>query len=97
MADFEPELRGFSEAIRIGRYAYLAPFRYSVQIPTGKLCRIYLGFVDIAHVLDDLTDNGRPLHDIVDVIDVSQKDPGLKGFSGIFNGASVAVCVRMIV
>jgi hypothetical protein len=41
--------------------------------------------VDIGTTLDELTASNTPLHAIVDVIDVAQKDPMLKGFSGIFN------------
>jgi hypothetical protein len=49
--------------------------------------RITLGVVDIIHEMDyALAQPGGHIRDIVDVLDLTQKDVGLAGFSGIFNG-----------
>lgn len=91
------ELRGFSEAIRVGRYAYLAPLAHDVHAYASKLTRIYLGdghteFIgDIIH--KKRTTPGAKIRDILDVIDLSDKDENLAGFSGIFQQGRYLVLV----
>jgi hypothetical protein len=36
-------LRGFSEVLRVGRYAYFAPLLYTTHIYTSNVLRLYLG------------------------------------------------------
>jgi hypothetical protein len=84
LASFDQQLRGFSEGIRVGRYAYLSPLQYSDTDYSGKLVRIFLGDVDIGTTLSALKTLTRGVHDILDVIDLSQNENRLKGYSGIF-------------
>jgi len=84
LASFDQQLRGFSEGIRVGRYVYLAPLQYSAREYSGKLVRIFLGDIDIGSTLSSLNNLNRGVHDILDVIDLSQHDERLKGYSGIF-------------
>mmetsp|Transcript_7863 Transcript_7863/g.11718 ORF Transcript_7863/g.11718 Transcript_7863/m.11718 type:complete len:668 (+) Transcript_7863:194-2197(+) len=85
LGDVQTDLRGFSEAIRVGRFAYLAPFASGAHTYSYKLVRINLGVVDIIHAMDEaLSQQGGHIRDIIDVLDLTQKDPSLAGFSGIF-------------
>ena len=43
----EDTLRGFSEAIRIGRFAFLSPLQSAEGVYSSKLIRISLGDTDI--------------------------------------------------
>lgn len=86
LGDVQPTLRGFSNAIRVGRYAYLAPFASDVHTYSYKLIRISLGFTNIIDNLDlELNKPQGHVRNIIDVLDLTQKDVGLAGFSGIFN------------
>ena len=80
-----PALRGYSDAIRVGRYAYFAPLATGEHMFSAKVVRMYLGTKDVAQVLDDLKTSGKLISSIVDILDVSQKDKSLVGFLGIFN------------
>ena len=52
--------------------------------------RINLGVKDIIYEMDyALNQEGGHIRDIVDVLDLTQKNTGLAGFSGIFNGKRV--------
>ena len=83
----DQELRGFSDAIRIGRYAYFSPFKFNMKTYSGKFVRLYLGTKDIADVIDNYKIMApRGMHDLIDVIDLSTHDERLKGFTGLFNG-----------
>lgn len=76
------DLRGFSDAIAVGRFAYLCPFATEPHAYTSKLVRIDLGVDNIISNLDRVKGF---VGDMVDVLDLTQADPGLAGFSGIFN------------
>lgn len=54
LATFDSQLRGFSAAIRVGRFAYLSPLQYSSTEYSGKLVRISLGDVDIGTTVNYL-------------------------------------------
>ena len=84
LEDVDPELRGFSEALRVGRYAYLTPLAERPHSYTSKVIRINLGTVDIGHMLDYLDDNNMKVREIVDVLNLKLIDESLKGFSGMF-------------
>lgn len=65
----------------------MAPFASNAHVYSYKLVRINLGVVDVIHEMDHaLAQPGGHIRDIVDVLDLTQKNPGLAGFSGIFNG-----------
>jgi hypothetical protein len=38
------ELRGFSDVIRIGKYAYFSPLNFLYHVYSSKTVRLYLGF-----------------------------------------------------
>lgn len=85
MGDLDPKLRGFSEAIRVGRYAYLSPLASYTHSYTSSLVRIDLGPIDIAHTLDAILAKGLRARVMLKVLDLSQKNNNLKGFSGLFS------------
>lgn len=90
MSDMSPELRGYSDAIRVGRYAYLCPFGYDRGVYSGKLIRISLGMTDIGVQLDALAASRLPISSIVTVLDLALSNPSLLGFSSIFtSGQSI--------
>jgi len=80
----DDDLRGFSDALRVGRYAYLSPCSYSQNIFSSKLIRIDLGDIDIGTKLIETYDSGGTVRNVVDILDLSKKNPDLKGFSGLF-------------
>lgn len=81
----EDSLRGFSEALRVGRYAYLSPLSQAESQYSSKLIRISLGEVDIGTTLDRLAAEGKSVRTIVDILDLSKKNEAMRGFSGLFN------------
>lgn len=83
-ANISPNYRGFSDAIRVGRYAYLCPYAMEIHQYSGKLVRIYLGTQDIGHQIDYLTQSNLPISSIVDVLDLSEVNPLFAGYSGLF-------------
>lgn len=84
-ANISPEYRGFSDAIRVGRYSYLCPYATDTHEYTGKLIRIYLGTTDIGNQIDSLISSGSSLSTIVDVLDLNQVNPAFAGFSSLFS------------
>jgi hypothetical protein len=83
-ASIEDTLRGFSEALRVGRFAYLSPFSHVESTYSSKLIRISLGEVDIGTTLTELAAAGTNVRTIIDILDLSKKDDSLRGFSGLF-------------
>lgn len=84
LENLDHDLRGFSDAIRVGRYAYLCPFATFEHIYSSKVVRVYLGPYSIFQMLQELDSTGKTLRDIVDVLDLSQSNTTLRGFSGMF-------------
>ena len=41
----DQKLRGYSDALRVGRYVYFSPFKYSQDSYSGLFIRLYLGIV----------------------------------------------------
>jgi len=80
----DSDLRGFSEAIRVGRFAYLAPFSHSQNKFSSKFIRIDLGDIDIGTQLKKVYQSGGTVRNVVDILDLSKKNTALKGFSGLF-------------
>jgi len=89
----DDNLRGFSDALRVGRYAYLAPCSYSQNIFSSKLIRIDLGDIDIGTQLINIYKSGGTARNIVDILDLSKKKPNLKGFSGLFMSGQYLILV----
>ena len=85
-AAIDPDLRGFSEAIKIGRYAYFSPYMDTTISSSGsKLLRLYLGdFQDVGTTLLAAINNGS-LSDLLTVVDLATIYSPLRGFSSLFN------------
>ena len=81
----DDQLRGFSDAIRLGRFAYFAPYSYSQNKYSSKLIRISLGTIDIGTTLSYLQETNQNLRSIIEILDLSKKYDLLRGFSSIFN------------
>lgn len=79
----ELDLRGFSDSIRVGRYAYLSPLTSGENVYSSKMIRISLGNTDIGTAIDTANANNN-IRQIVSVLDLSQVTPNLGGFSGLF-------------
>jgi len=84
ISSVQPALRGFSDAIRYGRYAYFAPYAYVTHSYVPYLVRVYLGTDNIYKQISGLLAGGGRLRDIVDIMDLSQVNPFLSGFSSLF-------------
>jgi hypothetical protein len=84
LGDVQPDLRGFSDALRVGRYVYFCPLSYNPHSYAYKLVRMDLGVSNVIDALD-ATVGGAGILDIVDVLDLTQKSPDLAGFSGFFS------------
>ena len=93
LTDFLPDLRGFSDAVRVGRYAYLSPFSFDSHQYTGKVIRIDLGLQDIAATLDAVKKAGLPIYTMLNMLDLAKIEPSLKGFSGIFSASNYVYLV----
>jgi hypothetical protein len=84
LSTIEDTLRGFSEALRVGRFAYLSPLSNAESVYSSKLIRISLGDVDIGTALDALSASGANVRTIIDILDLSKKSEALRGYSGLF-------------
>lgn len=79
-----PDLRGFSDSIRVGRYAYFSPFSSLSHSYFGRLVRLDLGSKDVGTAIDYLNSEDLPVSTNLRVLDLSIVNPDYKGFSGIF-------------
>ncbi len=70
----------------VGRFIYIAPFASGVNIYSSKLIRISCGDINIIDTIDKNAAAGGTLRDLILSLDLTQKDTGLVGFSGIFAG-----------
>ena len=91
MGDVDASLRGFSNTIRIGRYIYLAPFEYGVNLYSSRLIRFSCGDKSIIDTIDEMIASGGTLRDLILTLDLTQKDLGLTGFSGIYHGIYISM------
>ena len=78
-------MRGFSNTIRIGRFIYLAPFEYGINLFSSRLIRISCGDINIIENIDKTIDNGGTLRDLILSLDLTQKKAGFVGFSGVYH------------
>jgi hypothetical protein len=85
LGNLDPGLRGYSEAIRVGRYVYISPLASYTHTYTSRVVRLYLGSVDIGTQLKYLESQGLHARALMNVLDLAQKDPELSGFSGLFS------------
>ena len=80
-----PDLQGFSDAIKVGRYAYFSPYMDSSSTYSSKLVRLYLG--DSSDVGDTIVTAASTsnLRKLTTVVDLAYLNDSYRGFSGIFN------------
>jgi len=94
-----PQLRGFSEAVKVGRYVYLAPLQNDVHAFSSQITRIYLGngvnewFGDVVRRMRINPAKYGRIRDLLDVMDLSQADSRLRGYSGIFSSGKYLILV----
>ena len=84
VANIAPNYRGFSDAIRVGRYAYLSPYANASHSYVGTIIRIYLGLVDIGTTLINLQLNNLPISSIVETLDLKNINVNYAGYSSLF-------------
>lgn len=80
-SSMESDLRGFSDALRVGRYAYFTPLNSAEHTYSSKLIRLSLGDVDIGATLAGL----QSIRSVVDVLDLAKINTTLSGYSGLFS------------
>jgi len=59
IGDIQPNLRGYADALRIGRFAYLIPFASAEHQYSSMLIRVNLGDVDIGNKFDKVDSEDR--------------------------------------
>lgn len=94
--DFSPikqTLRGFSDAIRVGRYAYLVPFMSADNTFSSLLVRINLGKVNIVDAVDAAMAKAGNVRSIVNILDLSQVNTSLAGFSSAYTSGNYLLLV----
>jgi hypothetical protein len=77
------DFRGFSDAVRVGRYAYLCPLNYADTTFSPYLLRINLGLSNIGDQIDYVNTTGG-IRTMVDALNLSMIDTRLKGYSSVF-------------
>jgi hypothetical protein len=92
-ATIEEGLRGYSDAIRVGRYAYLSPLSYSDNTYTSKLLRINLGVNNLFETFDATMATNGNIRKIVNILDLSKVNDNLKGFSGMYTSGNFLILV----
>lgn len=80
-----PDFRGFSDALRVGRYAYICPLNYADTSYSPYLLRINLGLEDIGAAIDVAAVTYGGIRSMVTTLNLSMVDTSLKGFSGLFS------------
>lgn len=89
----EDSLRGFSDAIRVGRYAYLSPLNSDDTTYASKLIRINLGEISIQHTLDaTLAINGN-IRKIINILELAKVNTNLKGYSSMYTSGRYLILV----
>jgi hypothetical protein len=83
-----PELKGFSDAVKVGRYAYFSPLMISSTSYSPYLVRLFLG--DTTSVGDTIraAQASSTSRSLTTVLDLSAVDISLRGFSAIVNAGA---------
>eukprot|EP01038_Epipyxis_sp_PR26KG_P007496 gene7496-10213_t len=92
-SSIQSDLRGFSDAIRVGRYAYFSPLSSAEHVYSSKLVRISLGDTNIGSHLSSLQSSGVSVRTIIDILDLSKKSSTLAGYSGMFTSGQYLILV----
>ena len=96
---FDDSLRGFSDVIIAGRYAYFSPLQTAIHTYASKVVRLYLGPTPGAvggYLAAYLTHyQGDPsLQSPVTVLDLSLRSPGLRGFTSLLTSKNGCFCYK---
>tara|TARA_A100001015_G_C14467833_1_gene510518 strand:- start:6 stop:557 length:552 start_codon:yes stop_codon:yes gene_type:complete len=83
LSTIEPNLRGFSEVIRVGRYAYFAPLGFTPFDFSSKMIRLDLGDTSVYQMYVDMKARNSVIKDQCEILDLSQANSNLVGFGGI--------------
>lgn len=89
----DDSLRGFSDAVRVGRYAYLTPLNSADFVFSCSMIRINLGIKDIGTAIDETLSATGNIRNIVDILSLAKVDSRLCGFSGLFNSGQFLILV----
>jgi hypothetical protein len=84
LSAIDSSLRGFSDTVRSGRYAYFAPLSSGTKTYASKLIRLDLGLVNIGETIRSIQSRNAAIKGICDILDLSQADPNHAGYGGIF-------------
>ena len=83
LSTIEPNLRGFSESVRVGRFVYFAPLSSTPFDYSSKMIRLDLGETSVYQMYVDMKARGGVIKDQCVILDLSQANPNLLGFGGI--------------
>jgi hypothetical protein len=89
----DDSLRGFSDAVRVGRYAYLTPLNSADFVFSCSMIRIDLGIKDIGTTIDETLSATGNIRNIVAILSLAKVDSRLCGFSGLFNAGQYLILV----
>lgn len=78
----EDQFRGFSDALRVGRFAYVTPLNSGEGVYSSHMIRINLGEVDIGTTLTEL--GGGDIRAVIDILDLAKISESMRGFSSLF-------------
>ena len=85
---FDDSLRGFSDVIIAGRYAYFSPLQTAIHTYASKVVRLYIGPTPgavgsyLAAYLSNFQGDASLLSPVT-VLDLSLRSPSLRGFSSL--------------
>jgi len=86
-------LRGFSDAVRIGRYAYLTPLNSADFTYSCSMIRINLGVYNIGRTIDEAIAASGNIRSIIGILSLSKVNSALCGFSSLFNAGQYLMLV----
>lgn len=92
-SSLEDDIRGFSDAIRVGRYAYFVPLNSGEHTFSYKLVRVSLGKTDIGTTLKEVYAAGASGRTVMEMLDLSKISPYLRGYSSIFSSGKHLILV----
>jgi hypothetical protein len=86
-------LRGFADAIRVGRYAYLVPLSAKENSYSSSLLRVDLGKDNVASSIDYALGLTGNIRSIVNTLDLAKVNTKLRGFSSAFTSGKYLILV----
>jgi len=93
LSTIDESLRGFSDAVRIGRYAYLTPMNSADFVYSCSMVRVNLGTYDIGTTINDALSTNGNIRSIIDILNLAKVNSGLCGFSSLFSSGQYLLLV----